>query len=121
MGIVNRRNAVAGWAVWKVVKQILKRKARKAGLVGRAKEAVPGVEVKKARFGRRKSEAVVDIGKKRRLRLRSKPDPVVEVTKRRRGRGVLAAIAALSVGIATFVRARGNRGPDSGGGNSAEN
>jgi ABC-type Co2+ transport system permease subunit len=28
MGIVNRRNAVMGWAVWKVAKRIGKRKAR---------------------------------------------------------------------------------------------
>jgi ABC-type Co2+ transport system permease subunit len=33
MAIVNRRNAVMGWAVWKVVKRVGKRKAR---------EAVPG-------------------------------------------------------------------------------
>ncbi|HYY03042.1 MAG TPA: hypothetical protein VE736_04075 [Gaiellaceae bacterium] len=28
MGIVNRRNAVMGWAVWKVAKRVGKRKAR---------------------------------------------------------------------------------------------
>jgi hypothetical protein len=28
MAIVNRRNAVMGWAVWKVVKRVGKRKAR---------------------------------------------------------------------------------------------
>ena len=33
MGIVNRRNAVLGWGVWKVGKRVAKRKA---------KEAVPG-------------------------------------------------------------------------------
>jgi hypothetical protein len=33
MGIVNRRNAVMGWAVWKVAKRVGKRKA---------KDAVPG-------------------------------------------------------------------------------
>ena len=33
MGIVNRRNAVMGWAVWKVAKRVGKRKAR---------EIVPG-------------------------------------------------------------------------------
>ena len=33
MGIVNRRNAVLGWGVWKVAKRVGKRKAR---------EAVPG-------------------------------------------------------------------------------
>jgi hypothetical protein len=33
MGIVNRRNAVLGWGVWKIVKKVGKRKAR---------EAVPG-------------------------------------------------------------------------------
>jgi hypothetical protein len=33
MGIINRRNAVLGWGVWKVAKKVGKRKAR---------EAVPG-------------------------------------------------------------------------------
>jgi hypothetical protein len=33
MGIINRRNAVLGWGVWKVAKRVGKRKAR---------EAVPG-------------------------------------------------------------------------------
>jgi hypothetical protein len=33
MGIINRRNAVLGWGVWKVVKRLGRRKAR---------EAVPG-------------------------------------------------------------------------------
>ena len=35
MGIVNRRNAVLGWAVWKVGKRTAKRKA---------KGAAPGIE-----------------------------------------------------------------------------
>ena len=35
MGVVNKRNAFLGWAVWKVAKRILKRKA---------KAVVPGVE-----------------------------------------------------------------------------
>ena len=30
MGIVNRRNAVLGWGVWKVVKKVGKRKAKAA-------------------------------------------------------------------------------------------
>ena len=30
MGIVNRRNEVLGWGVWKVVKKVGKRKARAA-------------------------------------------------------------------------------------------
>ncbi len=30
MGIINRRNAVLGWGVWKVVKNVGKRKARAA-------------------------------------------------------------------------------------------
>jgi hypothetical protein len=33
MGIINRRNAILGWGVWKVVKRMGKRKA---------KDAVPG-------------------------------------------------------------------------------
>ncbi len=35
MGIVNRRNAVLGWAVWNVGKRFAKKKA---------KDAVPGVD-----------------------------------------------------------------------------
>jgi hypothetical protein len=30
MGIVNRRNAVLGWGVWKITKRVAKRKARSA-------------------------------------------------------------------------------------------
>ena len=30
MGIVNRRNAVAGWAAWKLAKRMLRKKAEKA-------------------------------------------------------------------------------------------
>ena len=30
MGVVNRRNAVMGWAVWKVAKRVGKKKARDA-------------------------------------------------------------------------------------------
>ena len=30
MGIVNRRNAVLGWGVWKIGKRVLKRKAKSA-------------------------------------------------------------------------------------------
>jgi hypothetical protein len=30
VGIVNRRNAVLGWGVWKVVKRMLRRKAKGA-------------------------------------------------------------------------------------------
>jgi hypothetical protein len=30
MGIVNRRNAVAGWAAWKLAKRVLRRKAQHA-------------------------------------------------------------------------------------------
>jgi hypothetical protein len=38
MGIVNRRNAVLGWGVWKVTKTVAKRKA---------KSAAPSVENKR--------------------------------------------------------------------------
>ena len=30
MGVVNRRNAVLGWTVWQVAKQVAKSKARRA-------------------------------------------------------------------------------------------
>jgi hypothetical protein len=30
VGIVNRRNAVVGWGVWKIAKRVLKRKAKGA-------------------------------------------------------------------------------------------
>jgi hypothetical protein len=38
MGIVNRRNAVLGWAAWQVAKMAARRKA------GKAKRAVPKVD-----------------------------------------------------------------------------
>jgi hypothetical protein len=40
MGIVNRRNAVLGWAVWNVGKRVAKRKA---------KDAVPSVDAETKR------------------------------------------------------------------------
>jgi hypothetical protein len=40
MGIVNRRNAVIGWAAWNVGKMVAKRKA---------KAAVPGIDTKSMR------------------------------------------------------------------------
>ena len=40
MGIVNRRNAVVGWAAWKIVKGVGKRRA-KAVLPGRSAEREP--------------------------------------------------------------------------------
>ena len=36
MGIINRRNAVLGWGVWQVAKQLGKRKAKSGGGGGHA-------------------------------------------------------------------------------------
>jgi hypothetical protein len=47
MGIVNRRNALLGWAVWKIVRAQAKQKARQAvpGTVGRSKRPNRGAIV----------------------------------------------------------------------------
>ena len=47
MGIVNRRNAVLGWGVWKITKRVAKRKA---------KSAAPSVE------GGRPNKSLVALG-----------------------------------------------------------
>jgi hypothetical protein len=43
VGVINRRNAVAGWAVWKLAKRVLKRKLRQKT------ETVPAPVVRAAR------------------------------------------------------------------------
>ena len=43
MGIVNRRNAVLGWAAWRIAKRVAKRKA---------KSAVPTIDTKKRRLNK---------------------------------------------------------------------
>ena len=43
MGIVNRRNAVLGWAAWRIGKRVLKKKA---------KDVMPGVESSSGGKGR---------------------------------------------------------------------
>jgi hypothetical protein len=45
MGIVNRRNAVLGWAAWQLGKQAAKRKAKQAVTVDEPKRARKGAIV----------------------------------------------------------------------------
>ena len=51
MGVVNRRNALLGWAVWKIATNVAKSKA---------KRAVPAVD--SGRSGRLKRVAIVGAG-----------------------------------------------------------
>ena len=48
MSIVNRRNAVLGWGVWKLGKRVIKRKAKGAAASvegGRAKKPLLGISL----------------------------------------------------------------------------
>jgi hypothetical protein len=109
VSVFNRRNAVVGWATLAVGKRIARRKLR---------GAVPSVEVpeKARRFGRRAKEAVptVEVPEKaRRFGRRAKetlPLPEPE-RKRRRTPRALAFLAALGVGVATYLRSRGRPKP----------
>ena len=38
MGVVNRRNAVVGWAVWKLAKRVLRKKAARAATLRRSRK-----------------------------------------------------------------------------------
>jgi hypothetical protein len=42
MGILNKRNAVLGWAVWSLSKQAAKARAKSSAGAGRSKKAVAG-------------------------------------------------------------------------------
>ena len=42
MSIVNRRNAVLGWATWQVTKHVARKKARQAARRGRPAEQADG-------------------------------------------------------------------------------
>jgi len=90
MSIMNRRNAVVGWATWSIFKQVLKRNARA--------EAAAAEEASKRsrRFRRRQEVAVVE-----------------EKPKRRRGkRRVLGFLVATGIGVGAWLgaRSRGSKG-----------
>ena len=87
MGIVNRRNAVVGWATWNVFKQILKRNAK-------AEAAKADAEPKSSKRLRRKE---------RRREAQAEP-------KRKRGkRRVLGALVATGIGVGAWLGSRGRK------------
>jgi hypothetical protein len=92
MGIMNRRNAVVGWATWSIFKQVLKRNAK-------AEAAAAEEESKRSKRFRRKHEVAV----------------VEEKPRRRRGkRRVLGIIVATGIGVGAWLGTRG-RGSKGGG------
>src|SRR5262245_24148303 len=78
VSVMNRRNAMLGWATWAVAKQVLKRKAdAKAEVV---------VEEPPRRFGRRRAVVVVE-----------------EPKKKRRKWPLLALVSATAVGVGLWM------------------
>ena len=84
MSIMNRRNAMLGWATWTVLKRVLERNARE--------EAEAVAEETKRRFRRGKEQVVELVEPKRK--------------KRWRKRRLLALAAATAVGVATWLGTR---------------
>jgi hypothetical protein len=80
MSVMNRRNALLGWATWTVFKQVLRRSSR-----ARAAEAE---------------------GETRRLPRFARSDPPAETKKRSKGR-LVAFVAAAAVGVGVWLRSRG--------------
>ena len=87
MSVMNRRNAILGWATWTVFTQLLKRNAK-------AKTKPEAAEVEGGRrFGRRRSEEV-EAPKKKHKAFRA-----------------LAVLSATAVGVGIWLRSRGG-GPE---------
>ena len=85
MSVMNRRNAMLGWATWTVFRQFLKRKTK-----------AEAVEVEEPRrFRRKRTEPVVEPPKKKHNKFRA-----------------LAVLSATAVGVGIWLRGRG-RGTDS--------
>ncbi len=79
MSVMNRRNALLGWATWTVLKQVLRRNSR-----ARAAEA-EGETRRLPRFGRADEPAE---------------------TKKRSKRPLVGLVAATAVGVGVWMRAR---------------
>ena len=86
MSVMNRRNAMLGWATWTVFRQVLKRNAK---VKTQATE-----EESARRFRLRRSEEVVEKPKKKHNAFRA-----------------LAVLSATAVGVGIWLRGRG-RGAD---------
>ena len=80
MSIMNRRNAMLGWATWTVLKRVLKRNVRD--------DAGAAAEEAKRRFRRGKEQVVELVEPKR---------------KKRRRKRLLALAVATAVGVATWL------------------
>jgi hypothetical protein len=114
--IFNRRNALIGWATLTVGKRVAKRKLRQAV----PSVPLPSVEVpeRARRFGRRAKASVPSVEmpeKARRFARKAKealPAPEPERRRRRRAPRALAFLAALGVGVATYLRRGRNKPPD---------
>ena len=89
--MMNRRNAMLGWATWTVAKQVLKRKA-----ASKPEEVV--VEEPARRFGRRRSVEVIEV--------------VEEPKKKRKTLRLLALLSATAIGVGLWMRGRGAKGPE---------
>jgi hypothetical protein len=88
MGIMNRRNAMLGWATWAVIKRVLKRNAKA--------EVEAVAEGAKRRFRRGKDQVVEEAAEPKK--------------KTRSKRRVLGFLAATAVGVGAWLKARGGRG-----------
>ena len=83
MSIMNRRNAVIGWATWAVFKQLLKRNAKAGAQVE---------EEKRSRRLRRKEQAA---------------ETQVEPKRKRGKRRVLGFLVAGAIGVGVWLSTRG--------------
>lgn len=83
MSIMNRRNAMLGWATWTVLKRVLKRNVKD--------DAGAAAEEAKRRFRRRKEQVVELVEPKRKKRWR---------------RRALALVVVTAVGVATWLSTR---------------
>lgn len=85
MSIMNRRNAVVGWATWTIFKQVLRRNAK-------AEAAQADEETKRSRRLRRKEQVV---------------EAPVEPKKKRGKRRVIGFLVAGAIGVGAWLSMRG--------------
>ena len=90
VSIMNRRNALVGWATWAVIKRVLKRNAR-------ANAAAAEEDEKLSRRQRRKQEAA---------------EAPVEGKKKRPKRRVIGFLVATGIGVGVWMKTRGGRKAD---------